>query len=424
MRRVKSPLWWLHRGGQGFVQETPARPMRGAAALVWLVFIVFPLVDAITSKGSTADRVLAIAGTSAFVATYVWMVTIMFRDDQAALRFGLSLVLVAIAALLTLANKADWAFLFTYAGACLAVVTPRRQRFVAVFICSLLAAVCSLIAGSSAGNAIGYWASAIGVGLLMVLLSDLRERNRELTEARAELAQAAVAQERERFARDLHDLLGHSLSVIAIKTELAGRLLPDRPEEAAAEVADVESVARKALREVRDAVSGYRQPTLDGELEGARMALTAAGITPSVQRYSVGLAPEVEAVLAWAVREGATNVIRHSSARSCHVTVSAGEDGATVEVVDDGMGCRGGGGASGASGASGATDGSVAGRAPRSGNGLRGLAERAERMRGRLEAGTRSGGGGFRLAVSVPLAPGVIDALGSETAPSPSGVRP
>ncbi len=116
----------------------------------------------------------------------------------------------------------------------------------------------------------------------MLVMSDLRLRNQQLSQARAELAQMAVAQERERFARDLHDLLGHSLSVIALKAELAGRMLPPdaRPrarDAAATEVAELEQVARTALGEVRDAVSGYRQPTLDGELAGARMALSAAG---------------------------------------------------------------------------------------------------------------------------------------------------
>ena len=135
-------------------------------------------------------------------------------------------------------------------------------------------------------------------------MRDLRMSNRELCEARAELALSAVAAERERFARDLHDLLGHSLSVIAIKSELAGRLLPGSPERAAAEVADVEHVARQALREVREAVSGYRRPTLDDELEGARVALSAAGIDAEFERAPVPLDPEVEAVLAWAVREG------------------------------------------------------------------------------------------------------------------------
>ena len=177
---------------------------------------------------------------------------------------------------------------------------------------------------ASSGVAAGYAVSAVGVGLLLVLMRDLRMRNQELNEARAELALSAVAAERERFARDLHDLLGHSLSVIAIKAELAGRLMSIDPERAAAEVADVEGVARESLREVRQAVSGYRQPTLEKELEGARVALSAAGIEAEVERAPVTLDPEVEAVLAWAVREGATNVIRHSGATHCQVRVRAG----------------------------------------------------------------------------------------------------
>lgn len=126
--------------------------------------------------------------------------------------------------------------------------------------------------------------------------------------------------------------------MIALKAELAGRLLPGRPEDASREIGDVESVARSALHEVREAVSGYRRPTLDGELEGAVVALSAAGIAADVARAPVTLSPDVEAVLAWSVREGATNVIRHSGARRCQVTVTADLVNASVEVVDDGAG--------------------------------------------------------------------------------------
>ena len=150
----------------------------------------------------------------------------------------------------------------------------------------------------------------------------------------------AVAQERERFARDLHDLLGHSLSVITLKAELAGRMLTDRPRDAAREVAELEQVARTALGEVREAVSGYRQPTLDGELAGARMALSAAGIEADVEQARVPLDPAVEAVLAWAVREGATNVIRHSGAQHCTLRITASLTDAGVEVIDDGVRAR------------------------------------------------------------------------------------
>jgi two-component system sensor histidine kinase DesK len=220
-------------------------------------------------------------------------------------------------------------------------------------------------------------------------MRDLRASNRELTEARAELARMAVAEERERFARDLHDLLGHSLSVIALKAELAGRLVRDQPGQAAHEVAEVESVARKALGEVREAVSGYRQPTLDGELAGARMALSAAGIETSVVYPEVSIDPASEAVLAWAVREAATNVIRHSGATCCELRISTDSGAATLEVVDNGR-VRG-------SAAAGAVNGT-----PRTeGHGLAGLAERADTVAGQVEAGRRPEGG-FRLMVSVP----------------------
>ncbi len=154
----------------------------------------------------------------------------------------------------------------------------------------------------------------------------------------------------------------------------------------------MEAVARQALGEVRLAVSGYRQPTLDGELAGARMALSAAGIAAEVERPEVALEPEVEAVLAWAVREGATNVIRHSGARRCTVRVAAGLTDASVEVIDDG---RGAGAAMNGAGNGHGGNG-------HGGNGLAGLGERAQALRGRVEPGAGPAGGGFRLAVHVP----------------------
>ncbi len=387
---------WAARGHSPWGGQP--RALRPIALAIWLAFIVFPVVDAITnSDPPPADHALAIAASLAFVVAYAWFVALLFRRDQRAVRAGLIAVIFALAVTLTLADQPTWAFLFSYASGCAAVGLPSRLRFLGVLGCTALAAGCALLAGGSGGQAFGDGAAAVGVGLLMVLLSDLRERNMELSEARAQLAQAAVARERERFARDLHDLLGHSLSVIAIKAELAGRMLPDHPERASAEVADVEAVARQALREVRDAVSGYRRPTLDSELEGAVVALTAAGIDASVQRARAQLDPEVEAVLAWAVREGATNVIRHSRARSCQVRITAGVGEAAVEVVDDGdhehepVPVPG------------------AGLAPRPpappGHGLAGLAERAQRLSGSIEAGRRLECAGFRLAVSVPTAP-------------------
>jgi two-component system sensor histidine kinase DesK len=353
---------------------------------VWLAFVLFPLVNAVASHDSVSGKALAITGASVFTVAYVWLVLIMFRPGASPIRWMLLATLLAIAIVLTLHSPGHWGYLFTYCGACVALVTPSGRGIPGILVLTALAVATSAVAGGSEGVVISSGTTTIAIGLLMVLMRDLRDRNHELSEARAELARAAVAAERERFARDLHDLLGHSLSVIAIKAELAGRLLPDAADRAGHEISDVEHVARQALGEVRQAVSGYRRPTLDGELEGARVALSAAGIAAEFQRAPAALDPEVEAVLAWTVREGATNVIRHSGARRCQVRVRAGDAAAAVEVLDDGAGAP-------------VADVTFNGHA---GNGITGLAERAARVRGRIEAGRRPDAAGFRLAVSVP----------------------
>jgi two-component system sensor histidine kinase DesK len=225
------------------------------------------------------------------------------------------------------------------------------------------------------------------IGITVFAMAALRRTNADLVATRQELAALAVAEERHRIARDLHDVLGHSLSLIAIKSELAGRLLPGDPERARAEIADVEQVARDSLASVRETVGGYRQPTLERELANAKVVLDAAGIEPTIE-HRVGELPEPEdTVLAWVLREAVTNVVRHSAAH--HGTIRTTRTGATaaLEVVDDGAGPP--------------TD------APADGSGLAGLRERLERIGGRLEAGHQPSGG-FRLVATVPIPAGPV----------------
>jgi two-component system sensor histidine kinase DesK len=190
-----------------------------------------------------------------------------------------------------------------------------------------------------------------------------------------------VSEERLRIARDLHDLLGHSLSVIALKSELARKLVEREPARAAAELDDIQAVSRTALAEVRDAVQGYRRLALADALEGAQAALAAAGIDCELAEADVALPADVDAALAWAVREGSTNVIRHSGASHCLIRVDGDGDHAAVVIEDDGTAVASAG----------------------NGSGLSGLSERAHRLRGDLEAGARPEGG-FRLQLTVPLA--------------------
>jgi two-component system, NarL family, sensor histidine kinase DesK len=416
--------------GTLFYRRSPGG-VRMFAALIWLGFIVFPLIDAIGKHAPLVRHGLVVGGAALFVASYVGMVMAWRSDHPSRLPLGLFVVLLSVAIALTLSAGSSWGFLFTYCAACAAVAAPEGTGFYAVTTCSVLAGVTSAIGGADGGTVISYVASSAGIGLLMLVMSDLRLRNRQLNQARAELAQMAVAQERERFARDLHDLLGHSLSVITLKAELAGRMLGSRRGEtapeasafdrAATEIRELEQIARTALTEVREAVSGYRQPTLEGELAGARMALSAAGIEADIQQTRVPLDPPVEAVLAWTVREGATNVIRHSGARHCTLRVTTSLTDAGVEVIDDGQGAEvanggggGGGDVVGGGGGGGGRDTSVDGsvngtsrpaatlRRRAGGHGIAGLAERARLVNGTIEAGAVASGG-YRLAVTVPV---------------------
>jgi two-component system, NarL family, sensor histidine kinase DesK len=194
-----------------------------------------------------------------------------------------------------------------------------------------------------------------------------------LAEARAELARLAAENERSRIARDLHDLLGHSLTTITLKAGLARRLAEHDPERAAQEIAEVEGLSRQALTEVRAAVSNYRDVTLAGELAQGRELLRASGVTADLPTATDVVDPANQELFGWAVREGLTNVARHANATRCTVTVTASE----VEIRDDGVGGPAG-----------------------SGHGLAGLRERVAAAGGTVQAGPISPCG-WRLRVAV-----------------------
>jgi two-component system, NarL family, sensor histidine kinase DesK len=202
--------------------------------------------------------------------------------------------------------------------------------------------------------------------------------NQALAGARAELARLAAENERIRIARDLHDLLGHSLTTITVKAGLASRLGEADPARAFQEIAEVEALARRSLADVRAAVANYRDVSLTGELATGRELLRAAGITADLPRAADVVDLTHQELFGWVVREGLTNVVRHAHASSCAVRLSA----SSVEIVDDGVG------------------GSAA-----PGNGLSGLRERVAAAGGVVEAGPVQPKG-WRLRVSLSPAGG------------------
>jgi two-component system sensor histidine kinase DesK len=357
----------------------PAARIAGIVATLIALPAVIALIADAPDAGRAALEALAIV---AFYAAFFYGVRWRVEPRPLPVVVRSWAFCLVVAATLTIGDRPEWNLLFFYAVALGGLRFPRPWNIASVFFTAAVAVIATELGHASSGASAGNGLGLLGIGAAMIAMGELIHANRDLREARAEVARLAVADERERFARDLHDLLGHSLSVIAIKSELARRRLPDDPDAAATEVGDIERVTREALREVRQAVSGYRQPVLDAEIAGARTALDAAGIETTVERPDVALPAEVDAVLAWTVREAATNVIRHSGASHSAIRIVPALGQATVEVLDDGPGIDGDGGG---------------------GTGLIGLQERLRALGGRLETGPREDGPGFRLRATVPV---------------------
>jgi two-component system sensor histidine kinase DesK len=216
------------------------------------------------------------------------------------------------------------------------------------------------------------------IGAGNTFFAERNRMNRKLRKANEEIENLAKVAERERIARDLHDVLGHTLSVITLKSELAGKLIDRDPQRAGKEIREVEQISRQALTDVRDAIRGYRSQGLVAELAQAKSTLETAGLTVQCDAATTVKLPAVqESVLSLAVREAVTNVVRHAQARSCRMRLEQQNGSCRLEIQDDGRGSSNG-----------------------EGNGLRGMRERVEMIGGTLSRSTESG---TTLTITLPL---------------------
>lgn len=347
----------------------------------WATFFVLPIYAVLTGAGVPLQGRLVIIGLSiATAAAWTWFsLAVVGGGNRTASLVAVATITLLVAIIAALTPPAYGTF-FVFAAVAAGASFGWRPAIGAVIAITLLALAIDGLRGAPPAALISEFINDLLGGLTGVAGCLLIGAYLQLAAARNKIARLAVDEERLRFARDLHDLLGQSLSVIAMKSELAGRLLPRTPGLAEHEVHDIETVAREALREVRDAVAGYRQPTLAAEIAGAKAALAAAEIEVIIDAVSAPIPPAIEAVCAWVVREGATNVLRHSRATRCAFRVAEAQGWVSVEVTDNGAGPA---------------------DAPR-GSGLRGLAERVEARGGQLQAGPLPHEG-FRLRVTLPL---------------------
>ncbi|WP_238014625.1 sensor histidine kinase [Dactylosporangium sp. AC04546] len=342
-------------------------------AAVWLFYMAGPVAEA-WQRPQLWERVAGLAVALAFCVVYLLSFVAArsatkrtgtyLRMPEAFVRLG---VMLALTVALTLIAGESGLTALVYVGVIAVFTLPPPYAWSVVGGSALTAFVLPrVVPGWDRGIDLTF---AVMVAALAVWgVTRVVQRNAQLAEAREEITELAIAAERNRFARDLHDLLGHSLTVVSVKSELAGRLVRLAPERAEAELEDIQRLVREALADVRAAVSGYREMSLATELVSARSALDAAGIEAEVPLTGDAADPGRQELFAWVVREGVTNVVRHSEAKHCWITV--GRD--WVEVTDDGRGPTTAAGV---------------------GHGLKGLRERLDAAGCSLSVGHRDGGG-------------------------------
>lgn len=307
-------------------------------ACVWLVFLLVPLQEGWRHRDTVRGWV-AILAVLVFAATYVVSFAVVrsrrLRDQPRS--SSAAVLLLGVMTALTVLVCATIGQAGTAAVVYIAVTSviwlPSLAALGAVSLVAVGAELSArLVPGWENDSTLTFAVCAAAFAMWGV--NQLMLRNVDLMHARDENAQLAVSAERSRFARDLHDILGHSLTVITVKAELANRLLDVDPGRARVELEDLERLSRDALADVRRAVDGYHDLTLPGELARARGALRAADITADLPNSTDEVPTELRELFAWTVREGVTNVIRHSGASRCSVRLAA----TGVEVVDDGAG--------------------------------------------------------------------------------------
>ncbi|WP_405816157.1 sensor histidine kinase [Streptomyces sp. NBC_01390] len=341
--------------------ENPGPPPTGFSLLPWLLMGMGSFSNLL--QGRTPLPWIGAVGLLVFNSLYIYVTFRAFvkqTRDARSTRVAL-VVMGAVTCALAIVYGGSWLYFFPLLGLATGAVMrgPWLGR-TGLALTALAAGVSAVRDGWDALNvAYGTFLSTMVTAAIL----SLSEAVRELRAAREELAHRAVEEERLRFSRDLHDLLGHTLSVIVVKSEAARRLAPRNMDAALLQITDIESVGRQALTEIREAVTGYRQgSSLAMELDRADSALTAAAVTPAIHRSGPPLSPAAEALLGWVVREAVTNVLRHSGATRCEITV---EGAGTEEAVTEGArpqgaeGTVGGPTGMGGSGAAGTDAGST-----------------------------------------------------------------
>jgi two-component system sensor histidine kinase DesK len=365
---VQGPWWKLRPLGTIFKDKD-----HGWSPLLWVVYLGFFYVDPVVSHAGARIWALDIAGGVVFLFLYFGLFAL--ESPRAFVHIGGMLLL----GMLFMPINAGACTFFIFAAAMLpfCVGTKTAAAF-GLLMVGLVGAIEGLVLHINGWTLFYSALFPVIIGAGNTIFAERTRMNRRLRRANEEIEQLAKVAERERIARDLHDVLGHTLSVITLKSELAGKLIDRDPERAGKEIREVEEISRQALSDVRDAIRGYRAQGLVAELAQAKLTLETAGLTVQCDAATTMQLPAVqESVLSLAVREAITNVVRHANARSCRLRIEQQNGMFRLEIADDGQGFT-----------------------SMEGNGLRGMRERVEMLGGTLDRRNKSG---TTLTITLPL---------------------
>ena len=368
---------WLSRDCREGWRDSSQLPRRGWRFLfdyehnIWLVFLGFWFIEPYLDHAPLITWIWLVVVLVVFL-TFYWLAHF---GPRRARRFWV-LAMFLLGMVYVPFNEAAWG-IYIYVAASLPEVSESTN-----VVIGLLLLQCAAVVAQSLFFHLHAWTWSMGVGFtLLIGMNRLRMEQKHRADAKLRMAQEEIEQlaktaERERIARDMHDILGHSLSLIVLKSELAGRLLASQPTRAALEIAEVETTARQALAEVRKTITGYRSEGFASELARAAHVLETAGVRLNRPAKAPYLTPRHDSTLSLVLREAVTNIVRHAGASECSIEVSTEKDRTQLVIADDGRG-----------------------DIRQEGNGLRGMRERVQELGGSLSLESNRG---TRLQIELP----------------------
>jgi two-component system, NarL family, sensor histidine kinase DesK len=355
----------------------------GWSPLLWVIYLGFFFIQPVAAHEGLGRWLLDLGGAAVFLVLYFGL----FAIERPKVWVHLGGMMLLGLVFQPINHGACTFFIFT-AAMLPFCVQSNTAAVIGLFSIGGISAIEGLLLHLDSWTLFFSTAFPIFIGAGNTFFAERTRMNRKLLRANEEVENLAKVAERERIARDLHDVLGHTLSVITLKSELAGKLIDRDPERAGKEIREVEQISRQALTDVRDAIRGYRSRGLAAELAQAKSTLETAGLTVQCDAATTVKLPAVqESVLSLAVREAVTNVVRHAQARSCRMRLEQQNGSCRLEIQDDGLGSSNG-----------------------EGNGLRGMRERVEMLGGTLLRETRAG---TKITITLPTKEVIVQGEGS-----------